>query len=158
MTAFRDCLGCVVRIGLRNWPEVIRVSVTAAAVEIGLHTVRLPTLARWVGVPLYRDQRPPAAPDAGSLALSASDRRKLHICKQISKHWPVEEKCLRLALVSGCRLRHLGPQLVVGVAVVHGQVRAHAWLAVAGTSLDPSGSERFHHLTPVGQLTTAGQP
>lgn len=53
------------------------------------------------------------------------------------RHWPLGDTCLRQALVSGQRIRGLNPNLHVGVAKVGSEVRAHAWLTVGDTVIDP---------------------
>lgn len=135
-------------VGWRDWPAVLVTVAAGVAVEVGLRTCRLPTLARLLGAPLagaVTDE--PGAPH--DLDLPPVAVRRLRICVQVLRHWPWDEKCLRLSLVCGWRIRRLGPRLVVGVAVVDDEVRAHAWLTVDGVSLDPSGSADFAVLHPV---------
>jgi hypothetical protein len=136
------------RIDRRDWPAVLVTVAVAVVVEVGLRTTRLPALARRVGAPLAaaatETSRPP-----GELDLPADTVRRLQIAVRILRHMPFDEKCLRRSLVCGWHLRRLDPELVVGVAVVDGEVKAHAWLTVHGVSLDPSGSASFAALRPV---------
>lgn len=135
----------------RDWPGLAATLATAALVEVGLRTMRLPTLASLCGAPLWDQPEAPSPPTTRSLhCISDADRRRLRLCVRVCDRWPADEKCLRLALVSAWRIRHHRPRLVVGVALDGGQVAAHAWLAVDGVSLNPSDSGDFLHLVPVG--------
>jgi hypothetical protein len=136
------------RIDRRDWPAVVVTVAVALGVEIGLRTVRLPTLARLVGAPLG-DATVETTDPPRQLDLSADTVRRLQLCARILRHWPFDEKCLRRSLVCAWRIRDLHPKLVVGVAVVDGEIKAHAWLTVDGVSLDPSGSASFSVLRPV---------
>jgi hypothetical protein len=134
----------------RDWPAVALTVVTALAVEVGLRTLRLPVLARMAGAPLADNE--PDGPHVAELApgtLSPRLRRRLWLCVEVMRHWPFDEKCLRRSLVCGWRIRHLGPRLMIGVAMVDGEVQAHAWLTVNGQSLDPWGSAAFAPLHPL---------
>jgi hypothetical protein len=136
------------RIDRRDWPALVVTVAVAIGVEIGLRTVRLPTLARLVGAPLGDATTEPSGPPR-ALDLPVDAARRLRLCVRILRHWPFDEKCLRRSLVCGWRIRTLHPTLVVGVAVVDGDIKAHAWLTVDGVSLDPSGSASFFALGPV---------
>jgi hypothetical protein len=163
-------LGGLRHVGRRDWPAVLVSAAAGLAVEIGLRTLRLPTLARLVGAPLDDSgasppprgvAEPAFGPDSETQpqlldVLTPEARRRLMICTRILRHWPYDEKCLRLSLVCGWRIRRLRPHLVVGVAVVDDQVKAHAWLTVAGVSLDPSASQTFATLEPVRPTATDG--
>ncbi len=141
-------------VSRRDWPAVFVTVATGLGVEIGLRTMKLPRLARLVGAPLA-DTDTDAGSGSGSeseseqLVLPPEAVRRLQICVRILRRWPFDEKCLRLSLVCGHRIRSLRPRLVVGVALVEDQVRAHAWLTVDGVSLDPSGAADFAVLQPV---------
>jgi hypothetical protein len=135
----------------RDWPAVLATVGVALAVELGIRALRLPTVARWARVPLGGSEGVPAddALEVLPVLLSDADRRRLRVATLVMRHWPFDEKCLRMALVCGYRIRRLGPRLVIGVALVDGEVKAHAWLTVDGVSLDPSGSATFLSLTPI---------
>jgi hypothetical protein len=123
---------------------------TALAVELGLRVLRLPTLARLAGAPLADSE--PEAPHLPALpegTLSPLLVRRLRLGAAVMHHWPFDEKCLRRSLVCGWRIRQARPRLVIGVALVEGEVKAHAWLTVKGFSLDPWGSATFAPLRPV---------
>jgi hypothetical protein len=119
------------------------VMATALMTEVGLRTTKLPSLARFLGVPLstapstqgvLADARRPLPPWA---------LRRHRAVGLVMGHWPMGDTCLRSALVTGCQLRELDPQLRVGVAKVDGQVRAHAWVEVEGRALDPLGAAQY---------------
>ncbi|WP_425562393.1 lasso peptide biosynthesis B2 protein [Microlunatus aurantiacus] len=123
-------------------PELLRVTAVALCVEIGLRTTTLPRLADFLGVPLAVDdaghvRQPSSGQGAEPFVLPSAARRRLRATRTVMSHWPLGDTCLRQALVSGQRIRQLKPHLHVGVAKVGGEVRAHAWLAVGETVIDP---------------------
>jgi len=134
---------------VREWPEVAATVAAATCVEAGLRALRLPALARMVGTPLAETTDDGPAPVLALDALPPYARHRLAVCVRVMKHWPFDEKCLRRSLVSGWRIRRLNPRLAIGVALVDGQVQAHAWLMVDGASLDPWGASAFKMLKPV---------
>ncbi|MPV38113.1 lasso peptide biosynthesis B2 protein [Georgenia subflava] len=131
-------------IPVREYPAVAAALVVACAVEVGIRTMRLPRLARAVGAPL----RQGAGDDAWSRSqpeLGVHGRRQARAVRRVMRHWPFGDTCLRHALVTGHRLRRLHPELVVGVAKVDGEIKAHAWLAFDGTRLyDPLAAARSY--------------
>lgn len=121
-------------------PELLAVTAVALCVEIGLRATTLPRLADFLGVPLAVDDADTNQPPAGSaerFVLPAVARRRLRATRMVMRRWPLGDTCLRQALVSGQRIRRLEPNLHVGVAKVAGEVRAHAWLTVGETVIDP---------------------
>jgi hypothetical protein len=127
----------------RDWPLLLMVVATALVTEVGLRATTLPRLARFLGVPLST-----APPTQGLLAdvlrpLPQWALRRHRAVGLVMGHWPLGDTCLRSALVTGCQLRVLGPELRVGVAKMDGQVRAHAWVEVAGRALDPLGAAQY---------------
>jgi hypothetical protein len=138
------------RVPRADWPAVLITLGVAVAVEIGLRTLRLPTLARVFHVPLSSEHQDPSA-DPSALNLPPDAIRRLGVSACVMRHWPFDEKCLRRSLVCGYRIRSLKPQLVLGVALVDGEVKAHAWLTIGGLSLDPRGSASFSGLEPAGR-------
>lgn len=114
----------------------------ATAVEIGLRTMRLPRLARTMGVPLLVDQSPHNPGAATPTSFPGWARRRLAASRRALRHWPFGDTCLRKALVGGAMIRSLHPALRIGVAKHDGEFKAHAWIEIAGVSLDP-GSQDF---------------
>lgn len=113
----------------------------AIAVEIGLRTLRLPRLARLLGVPLDTSEQRDDEIDE-LVVVPHWARRRLAATRRALKYWPFGDSCLRVALVGGCLIRRLDPALRIGVASHEGEIKAHAWLEVGGLSLDP-GSVDF---------------
>lgn len=67
---------------------------------------------------------------------------RLRIARRVMRNWPVEGVCLRHALVAGHRVSDLNPTLRIGVARTAPDVmKAHAWLEIAGRSLDVEASD-----------------
>jgi hypothetical protein len=141
------------RLSRTDWAAVIGAAAVALGVEVGFRTLRLPTLARLVGAPL--DPTPGIGPSSddplAGLGLSPGELRRLALTAAVVRRWPADAKCLRRSLVCGWRLRALHPRLVVGVAKVDGEIKAHAWLTVSGVSLDPAGSAEYAKLVAVGE-------
>lgn len=115
-------------------PDLCAALVVAVVVELGLRTTTLPRLARALGTPLAVEGYVGAA-DAYLLPRWAVHR--MNAARRVLRHWPFGDTCLRQALVCGRLVRRLGPALQLGVAKVDGEVRAHAWLVVNGTVVDP---------------------
>lgn len=139
-------------------PATLAALLVTAGVEVGLRVTTLPRLAQLLGTPLQSAPKP-SEPDTMSgpavVALPARARRQVRATRRVLKRWPFGDTCLRQALVSGQRLRKLGPKLHIGVARIDGEIRAHAWLVIAGGILDPlSAAASYEHLTEPG----AGNP
>jgi len=110
------------------------------AAELGIRVVRLPRLARWLGMELDLDGRKPAP--AGSPSwLTPLERRRLVMVQRVAHHWPLGTgQCLRVSLVSGWALRQHGPRLRLGVQSTRGgQPVGHAWVEVDGLSVTDPG-------------------
>ena len=104
---------------------------------MGLRTTTLPRLARVLGTPLAVNGYDAYADGADAVLLPRWAVRRMHAARRVLRHWPFGDTCLRQALVCGWLVRRLGPELQLGVAKVEGEVRAHAWLVVSGTVVDP---------------------
>lgn len=137
-------VGGASRTGIRG--RLLRVfdlataAAVAVCVEIGLRVTTLPRLAKLLGVPLVTDGGaglPQMSADSERVVLPAVARRRIRATRTVMRHWPLGDTCLRQALVSGQRIRRLNPNLHVGVAKVGSEVRAHAWLTVGDTVIDP---------------------
>ena len=128
----------VPRVRLVEVPALLTALAVALVVEVGLRLTTLPRLARLLGAPLtvdgldvYADTSTPRFVMPGRAAL------RLRASRRVLRHWPFGDTCLRQALVGGALLRRYGPVLQLGVAKMDGDVRAHAWLVVGGTVVDP---------------------
>ncbi|WP_129668325.1 lasso peptide biosynthesis B2 protein [Phytoactinopolyspora endophytica] len=128
------------RVPAREIPAVLAAATVALVVEVGLRVTTLPRLARLLGAPLRLEGEAGTSPGKTPILLAPSSMRRLRAARRVMRHWPFGDTCLRVALVSGQRLRRLNPELRVGVARVDGNIQAHAWLEIGGTSLDPAGS------------------
>lgn len=124
------------RIRLSEAPALCAALVVALAVEVGLRTTTLARLARALGTPLAVDGFDAYAEPADSL-LPRWAVLRMNAARRVLRHWPFGDTCLRQALVCGRLVRSLRPALQLGVAKVEGEVRAHAWLIVNGTVVDP---------------------
>lgn len=136
------------RVPWREWPDIVAAFGVMVGVEIGLRTVGLPRLARLMGTRLALDG------DAATRQVQRGDLpewawRRLAASRRVVRHWPFGDTCLRVALVCGRRLRTLEPVLRVGVRKEDGELKAHAWLDVRGTSLDPWAAQDYAVMTPV---------
>jgi hypothetical protein len=129
-------------VPLREVPATVAAALVAAAVEIGLRTLRLPTLARLMSTPLADDGGMPSRV-VERFPLPPHLIVRLRAVRRVMRHWPFGDTCLRLALVSGQRIREMRPQLRVGVAKDAAGVRAHAWLEIDGVSLDPEAPDAY---------------
>jgi hypothetical protein len=127
----------VPRVRLSEVPSLCAALALAVVVEVGLRTTTLPRLARALGTPLAVDGFDAYADPAGAVLLPDWAVLRMHAVRRVLRHWPFGDTCLRQALVCGWLLRGLRPALQLGVAKVDGEVRAHAWLVVSGTVVDP---------------------
>jgi hypothetical protein len=126
----------------------------ACVVEVGLRTTTLPRLARALGTPLAVDGFEAYAEPADAFLLPHWAVLRMHAVRRVLRHWPFGDTCLRQALVCGRLVRRLQPQLQLGVAKVEGEVRAHAWLVVRGTVVDPRRAvSSYQPLASVGTGT-----
>jgi hypothetical protein len=125
-------------------PQVALVALVALVVETGLRLSTLPRLTRLLGIRLAQDcefeQQQDSALPPGIPAIWI--RRRAFAVNQVFRHWPFDNTCLRRALVLGQRIHRLDPTLVIGVRHDDsGALTAHAWLVVAGVSLDPLATQ-----------------
>lgn len=127
----------VPRLRLSEVPSLCAALALAVVVEVGLRTTTLPRLARALGTPLAVDGSDAYAAPADAVLLPDWAVLRMHSVRRVLRHWPFGDTCLRQALVCGWLLRRLRPALQLGVAKVDGEVRAHAWLVVGGTVVDP---------------------
>lgn len=135
----------VLRRGIRLLdPQVTLAVLVAMVVEAGLRLSSLPRLTRLLGIRLAYDDEsdrradPVHTPDLPAIWI----RRRALAVNRVFRHWPFDRTCLRRALVLGHRIRKLDPALLIGVRHDDsGNLAAHAWLVVAGVSLDPLATQ-----------------
>ncbi len=125
------------RVRLAEIPALCAALAMVVVVEVGLRTTTLPRLARALGTPLAVDGFDAYANGADAVLLPRWAVLRMHAVRRVLRHWPFGDTCLRQALVCGWLIRSLHPALQLGVAKVEGEVRAHAWLVVSGTVVDP---------------------
>ena len=114
---------------------IIRLLGLATLVEIGLRTIRLPALARLLGVRLDWSKTPSSPPGMPG-SLSPSDQRKVRNVVRVMRHWPFAEgTCLRQSLMLGRILRSRHPLLRIGVQGRDREIVAHAWVEMDGVAL-----------------------
>ncbi len=114
---------------------IVRMLGLATTIEIGLRTVRLPALARGLGVRLDWSKDPSSPPGIPN-SLDDTDRRELTNVIRVMRHWPFAEgTCLRQSLMLGRVLRDRNPLLRIGVKGRDGEIVAHAWVEMDGVAL-----------------------
>lgn len=136
--------------GIRTVPPAARreyaiVLALAFVAELGLRSVGAGRTARLLGVQIRSTSVPSDSRPAHLPSWSAA---RMRVVRKVMQRWPVDGECLRESLVLASRLRTLSPIVRIGVTREHDLVRAHAWVEVAGRSLDPT-SDRYHPLLGV---------
>ena len=131
------------KVPVREVPALIAALVMTCAVEVALRTLPLPRTARLFGAPLRTTDPATPLPERPA-RLGAHGRRQARAVQRVLRHWPFGDTCLRHALVAGHRLRRFDPELVVGVAKIDGEIRAHAWLEFASGRYDPLRAARAY--------------
>ncbi|MCK0117889.1 lasso peptide biosynthesis B2 protein [Isoptericola sp. S6320L] len=122
--------------------------------ETGLRTVGLRRTAAMLGLRL--GGAPGTTPRAAfdTARLTAGELRRLRIDRRVLRLRWVNGTCLRTALVLGHSLRSRDPQIVLGVRRDDGgHIRAHAWLRIDGTDLDPEGAAWLYREFEQAQTT-----
>jgi len=137
------------RLSVHEWLVLLRTTLLAVAVETSLRFESLPSTARRFGCHLELEPAPGSADADPVDVLTRRELADLLLIRRVLKRGPFNGTCLRQALSQGFLLRRRRPVLRVGVAKVDGTVTAHAWLEVAGASLDPTGASRFEILRAV---------
>lgn len=128
-----------------EWWDLATTAAVTLAVEVGIRTLPLPTVARAAGVPLAAGpgatrQVTPGSAHPAVAPFTPVERRRLRATRTVLRRWPFGDTCLRHALVAGHHLRRRSPRLQIGVAKIDGDVKAHAWLDLDGGILDPMHS------------------
>lgn len=134
--------------------EYVKVALLACVTELAVRWVPLVRLARLYGVTLAGGQAPDRPGPVTELPPWAV--RRLRVVERFMRRWPVDGACLRQALVAGQRVRALQPELRLGVAKEATGIVAHAWIAVGGTSLDPT-SGRYAELRSAAAWPETGR-
>lgn len=125
-------------------PQLMLAVIVAIVVEAGLRLGTLPRLTQLLGIRLTHEGEPPQQGNFGlPLDLPVTwIRRRAVAVNRVFGYWPFGSTCLRRALVLGQRIHKLDPTLAIGVRHDEsGALAAHAWLVVAGVSLDPLAAQ-----------------
>jgi hypothetical protein len=139
----------LLRLRPADWAQLMIIGIVAARVEYGLRHRRLPALAASLGI-RFAEGGTARTTEGSSDVVPDWAVRRLQLVNAGMRRWPYGDSCLRVALVGGHRIRALHPELIIGVARDNGELKAHAWLVVAGVTLDPSAPKTFkqlHHPT-----------
>jgi hypothetical protein len=122
------------------------------ALEVALRLVPIDAISRRLGVPLT-DLDGSVGPGGPALDLEQlSDREVLRFAAVdwVLARWVFDATCLRRALAYGWVLRRRHPQLHIGL-MQGGDVTAHAWLAVDGSTVGALGQvQTFHRMAGPG--------
>lgn len=137
----------VLALGPRRWAFLARIGVTAAFVEVAVRVLPLRTSARLAGAHL--ELEPTVAERDGWPELTPRERDRCDLALRMIARRPFRATCLRRSLVLATLLRRRRPALRVGVTKTDGAVAAHAWLEIAGATLDPDAGH-YRALAPVG--------
>jgi len=114
-----------------------RVLVVIVLVELMIRWVRLPRLARMLGLSVSLSPSSPGAVRLPLKDLPPSARRQLRCTRRIADRWPFSRgPCLRRALVAGHLLSRHEPAVRFGVAGAGDDLYAHAWLEIGGRPLE----------------------
>ena len=122
---------------------MVQLVAVAAAIEILLRAMPLPSVGRLLGVAFVDEDVTPLF--AAPVVLTDRERCRLRCARRIGRHWPFcQGTCLRESLLAGYVLRHHHPRLVIGVSRGEGSFAAHAWLDIQGRVVGDPG--RFQRL------------
>jgi len=111
---------------------LVRAGLLAVACEAALRCVPFPRVAHRFGVRLTGEPPSTRTPIVNTLELA----RARWATDAIFRRWPVQGTCLRRSLVLGRLLREYEPLVRIGVARRGAEIGAHAWLEVAGLTID----------------------
>lgn len=115
----------------------VHATVVLGVVEALIRWVRLPRLARLLGV---RVDLGPARPDAEPLTISqlpSLARRQVRCAHRVTDAWPFSRgPCLRRSLVVGHLLRDHEPAIRLGLAGAAETMVGHAWLEIDDRPLE----------------------
>jgi len=145
----------VAAMSWRDMANLVQYTLVAAAIEVGLRTLTLPRLCRFLHITL--DASPSAGPIGSpvDIGLSRNEARKLVLAGRLLRRRPFDDTCLRRAMLGAWILRTRDHAIRIGVVKAHGVVRAHSWLELDGISLEPDAVTTFKLLTPLGGTVAA---
>jgi len=137
-------LRATLRLGPADLVALVEVVGVLVCVELALRSQPLTRVVRPLGVTLRLSADPSSEPRADPVSPGLSrDRfrpaevRKVRLARRVVGRWPFGTgPCLRESLVVGHILRRHHPELRLGVAREGQAIAAHAWLEVAGVSLE----------------------
>ncbi len=114
---------------------VTKTTLMTAAIEVGLRTVDIQTLANWLRTPLCANKDQSTIPRVGDIAeLSDRERDYWMALNWVLARWVLPDTCLRRALLLGFFIRGRSPTLHLGI-MTDGKT-AHAWIEAEGRSYD----------------------
>lgn len=106
-------------------------------VELLIRWVRLPRLARLLGVRLDLTPEATRREQLGVADLTPRARRKVRCALRVTNAWPLGRgPCLRQSLVTAQMLRQQGAAVRLGVAGSGEEILAHAWVEIDGRPLE----------------------
>jgi transglutaminase superfamily protein len=141
-----QALSTLLGLGPRRWLGVVQLASLALLVEAGLRIASLPRLAHLMKVQLALHGSGAPSGNLDQLPITQGEAELLDTAWRILRHRPFNGTCLRRALVGGYVLRRHDPWLRIGVAKSSEGVSAHAWVEVAGVSLDPDATLTYEVL------------
>lgn len=119
------------RVPPREILTMARVLVVIVLVELMIRWVRLPRLARMLGLEVSLASSSPGAVRLPLKDLSPNARRQLRCTRRVADRWPFSRgPCLRRALVAGHLLSRYDPVIRLGLAGTGDDLYAHAWLEI----------------------------
>ena len=144
----RQRVGRVHRLPLRELLATLHALGVLVVVELLIRNVRLPRLARLLGVRLDLTPVHPA-PGAVSLDLSPTSRRQLRATARVVDVWPFcHGPCLRQSLVAAHLLATRVRRSASASPAPAIELQAHAWVEVDGHPLEDVGEFAVLHSTP----------
>jgi hypothetical protein len=116
----------------------VQAALVVMVIEAGLAVSSLPTLAKFLGVPLATGQdAPPMDVDLDEALAVLNDRelRAMWAVGWVLERWLFDETCLRRSLAFGWFIRRRRPVLRLGM-IDDGETIAHAWVEAQGRAFD----------------------
>ena len=127
---------------------VLAMMLALPVVSLGLRAFGYVRMRRWIERASSRSHAPPVADEL------ARGERLARLAAIAGRHGPLEASCLRQSLLVYGLLRRRGsaPELKIGVRREDAGIAAHAWVELAGVSLDqtPRNHSPFPDARPRG--------